>query len=125
MKFSGLLALFIAGLIERSEQAGLRKLPAVPAPDCLSVGNGYQICMNDSWYYECVTGWGAMTRPLAAGTKCCSNLATERITMVFPGSECPTEMPSASPSAAPSTSPSKSPTPLPTPVPTAAASIPV
>lgn len=81
MKFSSLVLLFTAGLIERSVSDS--------APDCSVVGTGYQICKNDSSYYECANGYGLMTRPVAPGTKCCSDLTTERITLTFPGSDCP------------------------------------
>ena len=77
MKFSNLslLSIVLAGLLVPSEQAGLRNLKTArrqSEPDCTSVGTGFQTCKNENEYYECVNGL-LLTRPLAAGTKCCAN----------------------------------------------------
>ena len=116
MKFSSLRALFIASRIGPSEQqqqqAGLRrKVPEVttPAPDCSVVGGGYQICKNDEWYYECIAGWGSvpLTRPVSVGTRCVSNVATERISMILKSLTDPS--PSPPPTLPPSPTPPSAP----------------
>ena len=83
MNLSKSLALsIIIAALPLSEQMGLRHLAYNEAePDCDSFENGFQTCKNEKHYYECSNGW-PLTRPVAPGTKCCTNY--ENNGRVFP-----------------------------------------